>query len=320
MELRHLRYFLAVAEELHFSRAAARLRIAQPPLSQQIRQLEQELGVALFQRTNRRVEITPAGRAFMDEVRRVFAQTERAVTTARRAGRGEIGHLAIGFVPSADLDILPRVLRVWSTRFPAVEISLHPLPPSAQTEALRDGRIQIGFVRLPVEDGGLIVETIQREPLLAVLPAGHRLARRATVRLSELRHDPIVMFPRHTAPGYYDFLVGACRRAGFTPQVFNEPGSVQTNLGLVSARMGVSLMPASIRNLRRAGVVYRPLAPPVPHVEMGVAFRHDERSAVLPGFLQVLRDVAGHTPPADDRVMPNPSPPRKRSASAQHSR
>src|SRR5215471_11785360 len=195
MELRHLRYFLAVAEELHFSRAAARLGIAQPPLSQQIRQLEQELGVALFHRTNRRVEMTPAGRAFLDEVRRVFAQTELAVSTAQRAGRGEIGQLAIGFVPSADLDILPRVLRVWSTRFPAVGIGLHPLLPSAQTEALRDGRIQIGFVRL-----------------------------------SELRNDPMIMFPRHTAPGYYDFLLAACRRAGFTPRVLHEPGSVQTNL------------------------------------------------------------------------------------------
>jgi len=317
MELRHLRYFLAVAEELHFSRAAARLRIAQPPLSQQIRQLEQELGVALFHRTNRRVEMTPAGRAFMDEVRRVFEQTELAVSTAQRAGRGEIGQLAIGFVPSADLDILPRVLRVWSTRFPAVGIGLHPLLPSAQTEALRDGRIQIGFVRLPVEAGGLVVETIQREPLLAVLPSGHRLARRSTVRLSELRNDPMIMFPRHTAPGYYDFLLAACRRAGFTPRALHEPGSVQTNLGLVSARLGVTLMPASIRNLARAGVVYRPLTPPVPHVEMAIAYRPDERSAVLPAFLQVLHGVVRELPRGQvTRVRP---PRRPRSASAPRS-
>ncbi len=127
MELRHLRYFVAVAEELHFGRAAARVRIAQPPLSQQIRQLEQELGVVLFNRNKRRVELTPAGRAFLEEVRRIFAQTAHAVRTAQRADRGEIGQLAIGFVPSADLDILPRVLRVWSSRFPAVEIELHTL-------------------------------------------------------------------------------------------------------------------------------------------------------------------------------------------------
>jgi len=261
--------------------------------------------------------MTPAGRAFMDEVRRVFEQTELAVSTAQRAGRGEIGQLAIGFVPSADLDILPRVLRVWSTRFPAVGIGLHPLLPSAQTEALRDGRIQIGFVRLPVESGGLVVETIQREPLLAVLPSGHRLARRTTVRLSELQNDPMIMFPRHTAPGYYDFLLAACRRAGFTPRVLHEPGSVQTNLGLVSARLGVTLMPASIRNLARAGVVYRPLAPPVPHVEMAIAYRPDERSAVLPAFLQVLHGVVREL--RRGRVTPTRRPPRPRSASAPRS-
>jgi DNA-binding transcriptional LysR family regulator len=313
MELRHLRYFLAVAEELHFSRAAARLRIAQPPLSQQIRQLERELGVALFHRTNRRVEITPAGRAFLDEVRGVLAQTEHAVSTAQRAGRGEIGQLAVGFVPSADLDILPRVLRVWRGRFPAVEIRLHALSPSAQTEALRDGRIEVGFVRLPVEDGGLTVETIQREPLLAVLPAGHRLARCPSVRLAALRGDPLIMFPRETAPGYYDLLLGACGRAGYTPHVLHEPGSIQTNLGLVSAGIGVTLMPASIRNLGRVGVVYRPLAPPVPHVEMAIAYRHGARSPVLAAFLPVVRGVTGP-------IRPRPPSPRPRSASAPRSR
>src|SRR5215468_10157993 len=306
MEFRHLRYFLAVAEELHFGRAAVRLGIAQPPLSQQIRQLEQELGVTLFHRTKRRVEITPAGQAFSEEVRQVLAQAERAVSTAQRAGRGEIGQLDIGFAPSADLDILPRVLRVWNARFPAVEIDLHPLLPSAQTEALRDGRIQIGFVRLPLEESALVVETIQREPLLAVLPAGHALARRARVRLAELGGDRMIMFPRRMAPGYYDLLISACRSAGFTPRVLQEPGSIQTNLGLVSAGLGVTLMPASIRNLRRTGVVYRPLASPVPHAEMAVAYRRDERSAVLPAFLQVLHDVI-RPRPRPRAALANPS-------------
>jgi DNA-binding transcriptional LysR family regulator len=303
MELRHLRYFVAVAEELHFSRAASRLHMAQPPLSQQIRQLEQELGVALFTRTKRRVEMTPAGGAFLEEARRVLAQAERGVRPAQRAGRGEIGHLAIGFVPSADLDLLPRVLRVWGAQFPHVEIELHALLPAAQVEALLDGRIHIGFVRLPLDDSGLAVESIQREPLLAVLPRGHRLARSVRVRLPDLAGDTMILFPRHIAPGYYDVFVNACRRAGFTPRVLH-PGSMQTNLALVSAGLGVSLLPASIRNLRRAGVVYRPLAPPVPQVEMAVAYRRAERSAVLPAFLEVTHDVVrrgrgptGGTPP-----------------------
>ncbi len=290
MELRHLRYFVAVAEELHFGRAAARVRIAQPPLSQQIRQLEQELGVTLFNRTRRRVELTPAGRAFLEDVRRVFGQVELAVRTAQRASRGEIGQLALGFVPSADLDVLPRVLRVWSARFPTVEIELYTLLPRAQLEALRDGHIQLGFLRLPVDERGLVLESIQREPLLAALPQGHRLARSARVRLGDLAGETMILFPRHIAPGYYDLYIRACRHAGFTPRVLH-PGSMQTNLGLVSAGLGVALMPASIRNLRRAGVVYRALAPPVPHVEMAVAYRRDHRSAVLPAFLRVLREV-----------------------------
>jgi DNA-binding transcriptional LysR family regulator len=290
MELRHLRYFLAVAEELHFGRAAARVQIAQPPLSQQIRQLEQELGVALFNRTKRRVELTPAGRAFLEHARQILAEAERAKRVAQRAGRGEIGRLAIGFASSADLDILPRVLRVWHERFPDVEIELHALLTSAQVDGLRRGRIQVGFVRLPMEETNLVVESIQREALVAALPDGHRLARRTRVRLAELASDTMILFPRHTAPGYYDVFISACRRAGFTPQLLH-PGSMQTNLGLVSAGLGVSLLPASIRNLRRAGVVYRPLAPPVPQVEMGMAHRRDEPSAVLPAFLETVRDV-----------------------------
>jgi DNA-binding transcriptional LysR family regulator len=295
MELRHLRYFLAVAEELHFSRAAGRLHMAQPPLSQQIRQLERELGVVLFNRTKRHVELTAAGHAFLEEARRVLAQSERAVRAAQRAARGEIGQLTIGFVPSADLDILPRVLRAWNARFPHVEIELHSLLPIAQIEALREGRIHIGFVRLPVDEGGLVVERIQREPLLAALPHRHRLARSPLVRLADLANDTLILFPRDIAPGYYDAFISACRRAGFTPRVLH-PGSMQTNLGLVSAGLGVSLLPASIRNLRRTGVVYRPLAPPVPQVEMAAAYSPEERSAVLPAFLQVLHGVVRRAP------------------------
>lgn len=292
MELRHLRYFLAVAEELHFGRAALRVRIAQPPLSQQIRKLERELGVALFNRSKRRVELTPAGRAFQEEARRVLALAERAARTAQRAGRGETGNLAIGFVPSADLDVLPRVLRAWRTRFPNVEFELHSLLPAAQVDALRAGRIDVGFVRVPIDDTGLVVESIQREPLLAVLPRAHRLARVPRVRLADFASDTMLLFPRYIAPGYYDVFIKACRRAGFTPRILH-PGSMQTNLALVSAGLGVTLLPASIRSLRRTGVVYRPLAPPVPQVEMAVAYRRDERSAVLHAFVEVLRDVLG---------------------------
>jgi DNA-binding transcriptional LysR family regulator len=292
MELRHLRYFVAVAEELHFGRAATRLGIAQPPLSQQIRQLEQELGAALFTRTKRRVELTPAGRAFLEHSRQILAETERAKRVARRAGRGEIGRLAIGFVSSADLDVLPRALRVWHERFPDVEVELHALLTAAQVDALLRGRLDVGFIRLPIDQTSLVVESIRREPLVVALPERHPLARAARVRLADLASETMLLFARHTAPGYFDVFIGACRRAGFTPRVLS-PGSMQTNLALVSAGLGVSLMPASIRNLRRAGVVYRPLAPPVPQVEMAIAHRRDETSAIATAFVQTVRDVLG---------------------------
>ncbi|HZP29721.1 MAG TPA: LysR substrate-binding domain-containing protein [Acidimicrobiia bacterium] len=292
MELRHLRYFLAVAEELHFGRAAARVGIAQPPLSQQVRQLEAEMGVALLHRTKRRVELTPAGRVFLDDVRAVFAQTARAVDRARRTSRGELGRLEIGFVPSADLDVLPRVLRAWRRRFPRVDVGLHLLLPGAQIDALREGRIHVGFLRLPVEDATLAVEPILREPLVAVLPERHRLARRRRVAVAELQGEAMIVFPRDVAPAYYDVYMKALAADGGASRVLH-PGSMQTNLGLVSAGLGVSLMPASIRNLRRAGVVYRPLAPPAPVVEMAIAYRREEQAPVVPGFLRIVRRVVG---------------------------
>jgi DNA-binding transcriptional LysR family regulator len=289
MELRHLRYFVAVAEELHFGRAAIRLHMAQPPLSQQIRQLEEEIGVTLLDRTKRRVELTPAGRAFLEEARRTLGQAERAVRTAQRASRGETGHLAIGFVPTADLDVLPRVLALWRTRFPDVEVELYALSPGQQVEALREGRIQVGLLRPPIDDAGLTVEPIHREPLVAALPERHPLARRARIRLGDLHADAMILFPRDSSPSRYDMLVGVCRYAGFAPRVVHGEYTLPTNLALIAAGLGVTLLPASIRNLQRTGVVYRPLMPPVPELEMAVAYGREERSPVLPAFLDVLR-------------------------------
>jgi len=289
VELRHLRYFVAVAEELHFGRAAVRLRMAQPPLSQQIRALERELDVLLLNRTTRRVALTVAGATFLLQARRVLEQTEQAVHAARRASRGEIGRLAIGFVPSADLDLLPRALRLWRKRFPDAEVELHALLPEQQIEALRHGQIQLGILRLPVDDRSLVVRRILREPLLAALPVRHPLAQRARVRIADLKADPLILFPRRTAPSHYDWLLSTCRRSGFTPRVLHETESLQTNVGLIAAGLGVSLLPASIRNLKRVGVVYRPLAPPVPHVALAAAYMRDDPPEVAQAFLELLR-------------------------------
>ena len=296
MELRHLRYFVAVAEELHFGRAAIRLHMAQPPLSQRVyRQLEQEIGVTLLDRTKRRVDLTAAGRAFLKEARRTLAQAERSVRTAQRASRGETGLLSIGFVPTADLDLLPRVLRAWRARCPDVEVELSALSPAQQVEALREGRIQVGILRPPVDDAGLVVESIRSESLVVAMPERHPLARRARVRLADLHGDAMILFPRDSSPSRYDMLVDVCRYAGFAPRTLHGEYAVPTNLGLIAAGLGVTLLPASIRNLQRAGVVYRALMPPVPQLEMAVAYGRDERSPVLPTFLSVLRQVTVRT-------------------------
>lgn len=294
MELRHLRYFVAVAEELHFGRAATRLHIAQPPLSRQIRQLEEELGVTLLDRSKRRVELTPAGRTFFVEARRVLTQSERAVRAAQRTSRGDLGPLSLGFVPAADLDLLPRALRLCRTRYPSFEVELHPMTRCQQADALRSGRIQMGLVLLPFDDGSSAVEPLVREPLVAVLPDGHRLARRDRVRMTDLRDETIVSFPR--APRGRDHMTeSACRQAGFEPRLAYATDRIETNLSLVAAGIGVSLLPASIRNLKRVGVVYRPLLPPAPHVELAVTYPSDAASPSVTTFLQVLRDVTART-------------------------
>jgi len=291
MELRHLRYFVAVAEELHFGRAAARLHIAQPPLSRQIRQLEDELGVTLLDRAKRRVQLTQAGRAFLAEARRVLAQTERAVRAAQRTGRGEGGHLAVGFVPCADLDLLPRALGACRERLPRLELELHPLTRCRQIDALRSGRIQVGIVLLPVDESGLVVEALQREPLVAVLPERHRLARRERVRLLDLREENMVSFPRPVSPSNDHVTLTACRVAGFEPRMSYATDRIETNLAMIAAGLGVGLLPASIRNLKRSGVVYRPLVPPAPHVDVAVAYRREDATPALLAFLDVLREV-----------------------------
>lgn len=295
MELRHLRYFVAVAEELHFGRAAARLLMAQPPLSQQIRQLEDELGVALFARTRRRVELTQAGEVFLAEARLVLAAADQAVRSVRRAGRGEIGRLAVGFTGSAIYGVLPLIFRVYRERFPDVNLVLQELPTADQVQALHAGRIQAGFLRLPLADDTLRIETILHEPIIVALPASHPLAAAAVVPLAALRAEPLVLIPRHVSPGLHDQILSACRGAGFSPHVRQEANQMQTIVGLVAAGLGLSLVPAAVQNLQTPGVVYRPLDTPGPRLDLGLAWRHDDPSPVLAGFVTLVREITHRT-------------------------
>jgi DNA-binding transcriptional LysR family regulator len=294
MELRHLRYFVAVAEELHFSRAAERLHIAQPPLSQQIRQLEDELGVRLFDRTKRRVQLTDAGRLVVGEARRALAQAGRVAEAARHAAQGSAGLLRVGFSSSAPYTTLPAILRSFRGQFPHVVLNLFERSTEEQVELLAAGAIDIGFVRRPIEGAleSLVVKTILREPLVLALPHDHPLRARRAVNPRALAHEPFILFPRHAAPGLYDQIASICRRAGFRAQVAQEAVQMQTIVSLVSAGLGVAIVPASIRKLHRERVLYRPLRPATATTEMAIAYHHGSRSMVLESFLRVVAKIS----------------------------
>ena len=294
MELRHLRYFVAVAEELHFGRAAARLHLAQPPLSRQIRQLEDELGVTLFERNKRRVRLTDAGAAFLDEARTVLAHVEQGVQAARRAARGEVGKLTVGFVGAASYSVLPGIVQAFRARYPDVELTLLELTTAEQLAALRAGTIRAGLVRPPVADPALAADTVLREPLVVALPATHPLAARRRLAVVALASEPWVLFPRRLAADLHDQITALCKRAGFRPRVAQEAMQMQTVVRLVGAGVGVSLVPRSVRVLHSAGVAYRPLRNGAATVEMAVAWRRDDESALLRQFLGVAR-MAGES-------------------------
>jgi len=289
VELRHLRYFVAVAEELHFHRAAERLHISQPPLSQQIRALEAELGVQLLVRSRRSVELTAAGAVFLREVRGILEAVDAAAETARSVARGEAGRLALGFVGSAMHGALPGVLRAHRRAFSEVQLALTELPTAGQLEALLAGRLDVGVIRPPVREPRLAFETIHTEPFVVALPEDHELAARREVALAELAEEPFVLLARREAPGLYAALGQAMSDAGGVPGVVQEAREMQTVVGLVAAGIGVSLVPASVGADEHRGVAYRPIAGTAPTVELALAWRPDDRSPVLAAFLATAR-------------------------------
>jgi len=290
VELRHLRYFVAVAEELSFTRAAERLHIAQPPLSTQIRRLEDELGVALFDRSRRAIRLTDAGEVLLGEARRLLAQVEQALKATRNAGVGETGRLTIGFVPSASTTALPEHLRAFRTRYPGVELFLRELPPDQLIAQLHAGALDLCFLYLPFDDERLERVVVAREPLVAALPADHPLAGgRGALPVAALRAEPFVLPARHHMPGLNARVLDACRRAGFEPQPVQEDvWLMQTSLGLVAAGLGVALVPASVRRLNRTGVAFRPLRDAGEEVELGAFWRAEDRAPALRNFVARL--------------------------------
>ena len=292
MELRQLRYFATLAEELHFGRAAKRLALTQPPLSQSILNLERELGVRLLDRSRRRVELTHAGKVFLDEARQTLARADRAAEYARRAGRGEVGRLTVGFLANTAYTLLPLVLRDFARGFPDVTLDLRELTIPQQLEALRRGNIDVGLLRPPVADAELASETILEEPFVLALPAAHALCALKRVPLRRLEPEPFVMFPRATGFVFHDLIMGFCLRAGFTPRVVQEVNQTHAVIGLVSAGIGVALVPASAQKIGLAGVAYRPLREATPLARVAIARRRADASPVVGAFFEVAHRVA----------------------------
>ncbi|WP_292934119.1 LysR substrate-binding domain-containing protein [Noviherbaspirillum sp.] len=293
IELRQLRYFVAVAEESHFGRAAARLHMTQPPLSQTIQSLEAALGAQLFVRTKRSVALTPAGVALLPEARRILQQAGALQDLVRRAASGESGLLSLSFVSTADYSVLPPLLREFRERYPQVHIELREATTDVQLEDLMQGRIDAGLLIPPLPDKAraeLDYLTVLSEPLVLAAPKGLTSLRgKSVVNLKAVADMPLIIFPRRIAPAFHDAIVGCFRDAGLTPHIGQEAIQMQTIVGLVSAGMGIALVPQSVSNLKRPGVEYKPLSGKTVTIETGLAWRRDNMSPVLRTFLELLR-------------------------------
>ncbi|WP_124381682.1 LysR family transcriptional regulator [Ralstonia sp. SET104] len=305
MDLRQLRYFVTVAEELHFGRAAERLSMTQPPLSQQIRTLEEELGVTLFHRTQRSVALTPVGARWLVEVRRLLADAAALPALAQRLARGEVGSLSLSFVSTADYGILPAVLRHFRDARPDVQLQLREATSDVQIEALLAGEVDVGVViahHVGSVPGELEYRPLVHERLVLAVPASRveqwGVAPGQPIALADAAAESLIIFPRRSAPALYDIITGyhaahgRPREPGVAGRIGQEAIQMQTIVSLVSAEMGVALVPASLCNLQRTGVVYLELAAPSPLIETGLVWRRDAASPVLPWFITSAEAVA----------------------------
>ena len=292
MELRNLRSFIAVAEELHFGRAAERLYMAQPPLSHQIRKLEKELGVQLFERNTRSVRLTSAGESFLEPVRDVLADVDIAVRAAQNAGKGEYGRVTVGFAGASSHESLPLLTRAVRVAHPGIELVMR-----GQTYAdvalsrVADGSLDLGFVRLPVTQPGVESRVIFKEELICALPADHPLAKCKRIQVEALAAEPFVSFPPNCGSTLRDAAQRLCESAGFNPRVVQDAPDSYTILALVAAGVGVTLTLTSCQHIQQNGLVYRPLVKPGPVLQAALAWRSDNPSAALQAVLAVAQDA-----------------------------
>jgi DNA-binding transcriptional LysR family regulator len=292
VELRQLRYFVAVAEERHFGRAAKRLRLSQPPLSAQIKGLEEELGVKLFQRSTRQVALTDAGRTFLERAEGILEAIEEAKEAAKGADEGVRGRLEIGFISSATLGLLPPAIRLFRERFGGVEIELRELTSAQQIDALYAGEIRVGLVRLPLRAPGLRFEPLQEESFVVALPSGHPLEALESVPLEAMVDQPLIFFTRQLMPSLHAQIVELFQRVGAFPNVVQHAVHLQTIVGLVASDVGLAILPEPAERLSREGVVYRSLDAPDATSWVGLARVEGDGSLLVENFVRTVREVS----------------------------
>jgi DNA-binding transcriptional LysR family regulator len=288
IELRHLRYFVAVAQELNFGRAAKRLKITQPSLSRQIQKLERELAVKLFERLPSKIQLTQAGELFLIEVQPILAKVQQGIQIAQRASRGEIGHLKIGFQGSAVYDLIPNSIRAFRESFPHVDVMIQLMGTKDQISAIANNQLDLGFVVPPINHSNIKVETIFQEPIVVVLPENHLLANKTEITIADLEDEPLILASRDRGCGLFEEIFNLYYQAGLRPNVIYAAREMQVMLGFVAAGMGISLLPAYVQNLQRLGVVYRSLKPHAPIVELAIAYQNNNHRSTVQAFLEIV--------------------------------
>jgi DNA-binding transcriptional LysR family regulator len=288
MELRHLRYFCAAAEEMHISRAAERLGIAQPPLTQQIKALEAELGVALFVRAGRGVVLTEAGRTFLTEAKSILAQIERAALLTRQVAGGHVGRLRVGFTESASFSpVLTRTFAAFRAKWPGVELVLEEAHTETQVERLRRGELDAGFIRPPIPAGSPIVfEALASDPMMVSVPLGHALARKKSIALKTLARENFIGYARRQGTGLSDAVIAACRRAGFEPRIVQQAPQLSSTVNLVAASVGIAIVPARMRHVRPESVAFVKLADVDVRAQLGIAYAQSERAHAVRNLVE----------------------------------
>jgi len=297
MELRHLRYFVTVAQTLNFTKAAERLHMAQPPLSRQIRELEEELGVDLFDRRGKRILLSSAGEIFADRARRILAETDAAVIDSQRAARGEIGHIAVGFFEHIAYTLLPTLLREFQQRYPDVSVELRWFTSAEQVNALTRGEVDLAFVRSVPHDVTLNTALLLEEPFVIAIAKDHPLAAKRQISIADCAQMRVINYSKKVAPDYHAIINQLCAMGGFTPSPLFEMGQIYASLGLVSSGFGVALVPASVQRVHMDNVVYRPLRERHAMSKLLLAWTNPSPPAALNAFVQLAGEIAARQPP-----------------------